>query len=140
MGGAGGAISTKRYQGACVGRYYAYSKDSRGSTTSILDDAGGCVAAYAYSDYGATARSGDAAFPNEAAFTGGIYDEDAELYYLSARHYDPAGSRFVTQDPARAGGNHYAYCEGDPVNHADPPGLERIVVSGGAFDAIGREI
>ena len=35
--------------------------------------------------------------------------------------------------------NRYSYCGGDPINFIDPLGLERVVVSGGAFDTTNRE-
>jgi hypothetical protein len=47
------------------------------------------------------------------------------LYYLSARHYDPATMQFLTKDPARADGEESAYqhCGGDPVGKVDPSGM-----------------
>jgi uncharacterized protein RhaS with RHS repeats len=41
------------------------------------------------------------------------------------RYYDPAAGRFLTRDPIgyNGGANLYGYCDGDPVNWADPWGL-----------------
>jgi RHS repeat-associated protein len=55
-------------------------------------------------------------------FTGEQYDEDSGLYYLRARHYDPATGRFLSQDPLPLG-NRYSYVGNNPVNYVDPYGL-----------------
>ena len=44
------------------------------------------------------------------------------LIYMRARYYDPALGRFISEDPARDGGNWYAYAGGNPVGHVDPDG------------------
>lgn len=38
--------------------------------------------------------------------------------------YDPSVGRFISSDPAKAGTNWYAYCENDPLECADPSGLD----------------
>jgi YD repeat-containing protein len=45
---------------------------------------------------------------------------------LGARYYDPYMGRFLTRDPVgyESGPNVYAYCENNPVMHADPSGLD----------------
>ncbi|NRA36704.1 MAG: RHS repeat-associated core domain-containing protein, partial [Planctomycetes bacterium] len=45
------------------------------------------------------------------------------LVVMGHRVYDPLIGRFLTEDPAGAGNNHYAYAGGDPVNRWDPSGL-----------------
>jgi RHS repeat-associated protein len=65
---------------------------------------------------------------NEVSYIGGIHDEATGLYYLNARHYDPADGCFTSMDTYRGESdsplslNLYAYCQGDPVNLADPDG------------------
>jgi RHS repeat-associated protein len=46
------------------------------------------------------------------------------FYHLGARHYDPAGGRFLSPDPAGHGASLslYDYAGGDPVNFVDPDG------------------
>jgi RHS repeat-associated protein len=39
------------------------------------------------------------------------------------RYYQPGRGAFTQGDPAKAGGNWYAYCDGDPVNRIDTTGL-----------------
>jgi hypothetical protein len=46
------------------------------------------------------------------------------LYYFNARWYDPTLGRFITEDPARDGGNWFAYCGNNPLNRIDQNGLE----------------
>jgi uncharacterized protein RhaS with RHS repeats len=45
--------------------------------------------------------------------------------YYRARYYDPAGGRFLTEDPARLQGgiNLYDYVHSNPINGVDPLGL-----------------
>jgi RHS repeat-associated protein len=49
------------------------------------------------------------------------------LLYRRNRYYDPASGRFTQEDPlGLAGGlNLYGFADGDPVNFADPIGLEK---------------
>ena len=55
-----------------------------------------------------------------------VFDNtETSLYYYRARYYDPFGSRFVSEDPARFPGgiNFYIYVENDPVGLFDPFGF-----------------
>jgi RHS repeat-associated protein len=63
-------------------------------------------------------------------------DAETGLFYNRYRYYDPAGGRYITQDPiGLAGGvNLYGYVGGDPVQLVDPLGLVvPLVVAGLAF-------
>ncbi len=42
---------------------------------------------------------------------------------MGHRYYDSRIGRFISQDPAGAGSNQYAYANNDPVDAADPSGL-----------------
>ncbi len=53
------------------------------------------------------------------------------LYKTQTRYYQPGVGRFTQSDPAQAGSNWYAYCDGDPVNRTDPSGLDYIDAEGG---------
>jgi len=44
-------------------------------------------------------------------------------YYSNARWYDPTLGRFLTEDPARAGANWFAYVSNNPLRYIDPTGL-----------------
>ena len=56
------------------------------------------------------------------------------LDYADQRYYANAGGRFLTPDPSTGSAagdpgswNKYAYVQGDPVNFADPSGLNRLL-------------
>ena len=44
------------------------------------------------------------------------------LIYMRARYYDPVLGRFISEDPARDGGNWYAYAGNNSVGMVDPDG------------------
>jgi RHS repeat-associated protein len=57
-------------------------------------------------------------------YAGYCYDSESGLYYLSARHYDPATRQFLSKDLSRNDGEQsaYQYCLGNPVGGTDPTG------------------
>ena len=60
-------------------------------------------------------------------FAGGIYDQHTTLTRFGARDYDAATGRWTAKDPIGfAGGdvNLYLYAANNPVNRADPTGLQ----------------
>ena len=63
-----------------------------------------------------------------ASYTGKEFDTDTGLYYYNARFYDPTLGRFITEDPARSGGNWYEYGNDNPLRFVDPTGLEDVGV------------
>jgi RHS repeat-associated protein len=123
LSGTGAVIGTFRGDD-----YHIYLKDMQGSTTNIVKEDGTLSAAYDYSDFGETTEITGSGFDNEICYTGGIYDEGTELYYLNARYYDPELGRFIRQDSYRGELNDpnqwhlYAYCANDPINYVDPSG------------------
>ena len=72
-----------------------YHKDIRESTTNLLDSSGNGVVSYQYTDFGETSIHGQEDFYNEICYTGGIYDEGTQLYYLNARYYNPEDGRYL---------------------------------------------
>ena len=120
-------IATTRGTGSSEA-WYLYNKETRGSTSSLIDDGGTVAVAYEYDAFGnTTIRTGEA-FDNEICYTGQVYDKETGLYYYNARFYDPEGGRFLTQDTYRGeqiepGTWHlYVYCANNPVNYVDPSG------------------
>ena len=109
-----------------------YNKDIKGSTINIVDNNKNAKISYKYSDFGETAETGDTDFYNEIAYTGGIYDESINLYYLNARYYNPEDARFITQDNYRGEKEKpetlhlYVYCANNPINYIDPSGHIKI--------------
>jgi RHS repeat-associated protein len=99
-----------------------YLTDGLGSTRALTDSAGAVTDTYSYDVYGAV-RAQTGATNNDFRFTGEHADDNANrgLYYLRARHYDPALGRFLSKDPVPFV-NRYAYVLNNPANLVDPSG------------------
>jgi len=54
------------------------------------------------------------------------FQNDAGLYYMRSRWYDPATGRFLSEDPDQItpGDNPYVFAYDDPVNLSDPEGAQ----------------
>ncbi len=66
-------------------------------------------------------------------FAGGIHDRDTGLVRHGARDYDPETGRWTAKDPIRFQGmslSLYGYVFNDPVNLADPSGLQWYSLGG----------
>lgn len=109
-------------------RFYLY--DSSGNTRALLDANGNLLGRGVYLAWGAPLAS--LAPPTPLGWNGraGAYlDSETGLVLMGARYYARNMGRFISRDPIGfAGGiNLYAYCGGDPLNYADPSGLDFIV-------------
>jgi RHS repeat-associated protein len=102
-----------------------HSTDHEGSTDVITDASGNIVWDGEYEAFGSVVRS-NGSIRFDASYTGKEFDTDTGLYYFNARWYDPTLGRFITEDPARAGDNWFAYCNNDPLGLIDPSGLDPI--------------
>ena len=145
IGTDGNVLATERFQQNAT-QYYLYNKDIQGSTSSLIKEDGSADATYQYTDFGETTIQGDDQAKNEVCYTGGIYDQSTELYYLNARYYNPEDGRFMTENSYRGEimnpetGHLYVYCANNPVNYADPSGhfaaamytVIKLVLVGGA--------
>jgi RHS repeat-associated protein len=58
----------------------------------------------------------------------GYQEEPTGFRMLGFRHYDSSTGRFLSRDPIKDGRNWYVYCDSDPVNAADPDGLQLILI------------
>ena len=107
--------------------WHFYHFDANGNTIAMTDEAGAVSAMYRPLPYGA-AGYGFARIRNPFTFAGryGVLDEGAGLYYMRNRFYHAGLRRFLTPDPIGflGGLNLYAYAGGNPVDRADPSGLE----------------
>jgi RHS repeat-associated protein len=122
-----GALPVEQIAGATTTYLH---HDQLGSTHLITDAAGssGTATTNTYQPYGAVSTSGSLTTP--LMFSGQYLDTESGLYYLRARYYDPATAQFLTVDPAvRATHTPLSYVLGNPLNTADPTGLD-----GGLFD------
>ncbi|MHB8869434.1 MAG: RHS repeat-associated core domain-containing protein [Thermoleophilia bacterium] len=118
----------------------------RGDVVALLDAAGSPFAAYRYDAWGNPQGAGNLATGvwsqstslinstlaaaittrQSLRYAGYAYDGESNLYYLSARYYDPATRQFTSKDPAKADGEEsaYQYAGGDPVGRVDPSGRD----------------
>ena len=88
-------------------------------------------AATACRPYGEPTNAG---FATGKSWIGERHDAETGLTCLNARYHDPVLGRFISpddRDPTKpgVGTNRYAYSANDPVNHSDPNGHARGVVS-----------
>jgi RHS repeat-associated protein len=98
----------------------SFLTDALGSTLTLSDSAGAPQTSYTFDAFGNTASTGTAT-TNSFAYTGRELDSSG-LYFYRARYYNPVLQRFISEDPARSGGNFYTYAGNDPINHTDPSG------------------
>ncbi len=111
---------------------YYFQRNLLGDVIGIYTTSGTKVGGYAYDAWGnctITLNTNGIATRNPIRYRGYYYDEDAKLYYLNARYYNPEWRRFISPDdtayldPGSVNGlNLYCYCGNDPVNYADPSG------------------
>jgi len=129
----GETLLSARYEkdeqsGNCLNGYYTFNTDIRGSITNILNNTGSFTTGYVYDEFGNQIKTDEQDFLNEATYTGAIYDEESELYYLNSRYYNSNTGQFTTRDtylgniynPATH--NLYTYTSNNPVNFVDPTG------------------
>jgi RHS repeat-associated protein len=124
--GPGGIVASKR------GSAWVFPfAEQRGSRT-FVDKTGAFVQEVSYQAFGEPGSTG--AQPGSATYSpeqwnGGDALEPFGLAHLGARLYDPVIGRFLSRDPlvvprAAASTNPYAFAMNDPVNRADPTGLD----------------
>lgn len=104
---------------------YWHSTDHEGSTNVITDLSGNIVWDGDYEAFGSMVRS-NGTLDFTPSYTGKQFDMDTGLYYCNARFYEPTLGRFITEDPARSGGNWYEYGNNNPLRFVDPTGLDAI--------------
>ncbi len=110
------------------GASYFYHQDGLGSVTELTDGTGATAKAYAYDAYGNIVEQ-TGTVENPYAYTGRELDADTGLYYYRARYYDPRTGRFLQKDPIgfKGGINYYVYARDNPIQYADPKGLDVTV-------------
>ena len=118
-----------RHRGGDASYYHA---DALGSTRLLTGPGGTTTDTYDYDAFGNDAGS-TGATPNDFRFRGEQLEPEAGTYNLRARHYDPTTGRFVSLDPTVLGdleqplsAHEYIYANDDPVNMADPTGLQTM--------------
>jgi len=103
--------------------------DQAGSTRLLTSSTGTVTGKCTYSAYGTPTCEGSVTTPlgYDAQYT----SSDTGLVYLRNRVYDPSTAQFLSVDPAASVTRApYNYALDNPVNYADPSGLEAIPLPG----------
>jgi RHS repeat-associated protein len=126
IGGEWEPLVSQRKSGAS--RWYAF--DVLGTTRALTDGSEDVAAVFTDDAYGNVLNASDSmATAHQYVGRYGYYlDSASGLQLLTQRYYDSAVGRFATGDPARAGGNWYAYVDGRPGLAADPLGLDKVCI------------
>ena len=122
--GVGTDIPLVWYEGSGTGSRRWLHTDRQGSVVAWSDLNGALPATYTYGPYGEPNSWGGSRF----RYTGQIELPELQLYHYKARVYDPNMGRFLQTDPVgyKDGPDWYLYVHDDPLNHADPTGLECV--------------
>ena len=144
--GYGNLVSQRVKSGAVWTPYYHHF-DALGSTRQMTGSAGSIVNSYAYTAWGeaisALTSESIANFFRWVGMLGYFFDDEADTYYVRARHYDPVTGRWLAQDPIAAAStpaesgpprpshpegnvndfNLYCYVGNNTLTKSDPSGL-----------------
>ena len=105
--------------------------DGLGHTRLLLDSSGNITDRYSYDAWGNPIEQVGTTFNPfrwNAAY-GYEWTPAIGLYHVGAREYDPRTARWLQRDPIDAASgdpNLYRYAGNDPVNRADPSGLDGL--------------
>ncbi len=106
------------------GTDYFYHYDPIGNVLFISDTSGNINTDYGQDGFGNVYLTYGPTSTNSYHLTTKKLDPDINLYYFSARWYDPSVGRFVSEEPLELDGpNLYQYGLNNPVNGFDPDGL-----------------
>jgi RHS repeat-associated protein len=108
--------------------------DAHGNMVATLHRSGmgsfGLSDSRSYDAWGSIRLGAGTGDPKHAycASLGHVKDDESGLTYMRARYYESSTGRFISQDPGRQGGNWFAYCGNNPVDHIDTDGKDWIDV------------
>jgi RHS repeat-associated protein len=116
--------------------------DTLGSVRTTTNAAGAVTSDADYDTYGRPQAVTAVACSTITRFGyAGQYTDPTGYLYLRARYYDPATAQFLTRDPVEATtGNPYGYTGGNPLQYADPLGLDWLQDAGDWTAAFGDTI
>ncbi len=129
--------STPLWQSSTSSGLFTFMQDGRGNVMGLVRD-GLRLFGFTYDAFGvvtATDFNGkNTTVPSGPRYRGAYFDSATGEYLMGERFYQPETGTFLTEDPARAGGNWNSYAGGDPVNRYDPSGLKDIAYNGVIYD------
>ena len=108
---------------------YYLGYDQVGTLKVVADASGNVVKRTEYDVFGNIISDSNPLFAVPFGFAGGLHDRDTGLVRFGYRDYDPETGRWTAKDPILfAGGDTdlYGYCVDDPINLADPNGLDYL--------------
>ena len=98
-----GNLVSQRVKSGAVWTPYYHHFDALGSTRQMTGSAGTTVNSYGYTAWGeAVAGLTSESIANYFRWVGMLgyfFDDEADTYYVRARHYDPVTGRWLAQDP-----------------------------------------
>ncbi|WP_137790953.1 DNRLRE domain-containing protein [Bacillus sp. E(2018)] len=109
------------------GMTYYYHTNGHGDVTLITDSSSNIVATYKYDAWGNVIDE-TGSLINPLRYAGYYFDSYSELYYLSARYYNPMFGVFLSKDPILGDLqepltlNGYNYANNNPIMFKDPSG------------------
>jgi len=109
-----------------------YGYDGHGNVRYLSNTAGSVTDSYDYDAFGMPIRTSGTT-PNAFLYSGERSDSSIGLYDLRARYYNQATGRFWARDPVEGSrslpltSNPYLYAWDEPVDRADPTGLDAAV-------------
>ncbi len=142
-------VATVETVGTTVTPHYVHTDNVLGSNV-VTDSTGTQEQLVDYYPYGSIRLNQQATSFNEGKKFGGHYSDETQtgLNYFGARYYDPAVSRFVSEDPSfLAMGeinqgldnpqslNSYSYANGNPITNIDPDGRNALDFLAGSLNA-----
>ena len=113
-----------------AGQTYYYQFNAHGDVVSLTDSSGSVVNSYTYDPWGSHLTRSETV-SNPFRYAGYRFDEEAGLYYLRRRFYNPELKRFITKDKYRGyigdpkSLNLYVYVQNNPTKWIDQSGLAR---------------
>ena len=107
---------------------YDAQRDGIRNVVTLTDSAQAVRQGYGFEAWGGLqATGGDLSLSgaDRMRFKGALFlGDEANLYYMRARWYEPKTGRFLSEDPLglKGGLNPYVYAGDDPINNSDPMG------------------
>ncbi|MGA9207750.1 MAG: RHS repeat-associated core domain-containing protein, partial [Terriglobales bacterium] len=128
----------QQISGTWTPSFYGY--DGHGNVRFLTNTSGTVGNTYRFDAFGNQIAS-TGTTPNSFLYSGEQFDTNVSSYQMRARWYRPTVGRFITRDPVegkrccRLSWNPYIYVKQNPVNAADPTGLE-VLEENGLFSTV----